>query len=142
MTKPDKVRVRFFVDGDEQANKITALLEALGYEAIREIDHDSPQTRLRWAVTRLSTQAKLTERERAILDRVLQGCGNGEIGDELGISKATVKWHMHNIFTKTGAKTREALLREALQLGGVARRDDESGADDPTPTTDDDSSSN
>jgi DNA-binding CsgD family transcriptional regulator len=140
MTKADKVRVRFFVDGDEQANKIIALLEALGYEAIREIDHDSPQTRLRWAVTRLATQARLTERERAILDRVLQGCGNAEIGDELGISKATVKWHMHNIFTKTGAKTREALLREALQLGGVARREDEPRADEPS--TDDDSNAN
>ncbi|KIG12217.1 hypothetical protein DB30_01790 [Enhygromyxa salina] len=137
MTNKDKTRVRFFVDGDEQANKITALLEALGYEAVREIDHDSPQSRLRWAVTRLAASAHLTEREVSILDRVLQGSGNTEIGDELGISKATVKWHMHNIFTKTGAKTREALLREALQLGGVARRDapssdvpsDETGSD-------------
>jgi DNA-binding CsgD family transcriptional regulator len=130
--------VRFFVDGDEQANKITALLEALGYDAVREIDHDSPQTRLRWAVTRLSTQAKLTDREISILDRVLQGNSNGEIGEELGISKATVKWHMHNIFTKTGAKTREALLREALQLGGVARREGDPSRDDPTPTRSDD----
>lgn len=133
MTNADKIRVRFFVEGDEQANKITALLEALGYEAVREIDHDSPQTRLRWAVTRLASSARLTERERSILDRVLQGCGNAEIGEELGISKATVKWHMHNIFTKTGAKTREALLREALQLGGVARRDPQPAPDQATP---------
>jgi DNA-binding CsgD family transcriptional regulator len=136
MTNLDKIRVRFFVDGDEQANKITALLEALGYEAVREIDHDAPQTRLRWAVTRLASSARLTDRERSILDRVLQGSSNTEIGDELGISKATVKWHMHNIFTKTGAKTREALLREALQLGGVARREDKTPSDEePTPTT-------
>jgi DNA-binding CsgD family transcriptional regulator len=117
MGKSDKIRVRFAVDDDEQANKIIALLEALGYEAVRELDHGSPQTRLRWAVTRLSGAANLTERERDILDRVLQGRLNSEIGEELGISKATVKWHMHNIFTKTGATTREALLREALQLG-------------------------
>jgi DNA-binding CsgD family transcriptional regulator len=115
--KTDKIRVRFAVEDDEQANKITALLEALGYEAVRELDHGSPQTRLRWAVQRLANAAHLTERERDILDRVLQGRLNSEIGEELGISKATVKWHMHNIFTKTGATTREALLREALQLG-------------------------
>jgi DNA-binding CsgD family transcriptional regulator len=113
----EKIRVRFAVEDDEQANKITALLEALGYEAVRELDHGSPQTRLRWAVARLANAAKLTDRERDILDRVLQGRLNSEIGEELGISKATVKWHMHNIFTKTGATTREALLREALQLG-------------------------
>jgi DNA-binding CsgD family transcriptional regulator len=127
MGKSDKIRVRFAVEDDEQANKITALLEALGYEAVRELDHGSPQTRLRWAVQRLANAAHLTERERDILDRVLQGRLNGEIGEELGISKATVKWHMHNIFTKTGATTREALLREALQLGRARPVADEEG---------------
>jgi DNA-binding CsgD family transcriptional regulator len=130
MAKTNKVRVRFAVEDDEQANKITALLEALGYEVIREIEHGSAQTRLRWAVTRLSSRAKLTEREREILQRVLQGRHNGEIGEELGIRKATVKWHMHNIFTKTGARTREGLLREALQLGGGARREPPPRGDD------------
>lgn len=138
MDTSDKVRVRFAVDDDEQANKLTALLEALGYDAVREMDHDSTQTRLRWAVSRLTTQARLTERERDILDRVLQGRQNADIGDELGISKATVKWHMHNIFTKTGAGTREALLRQALQLDGGARREpgrgDERELSSTTPT--------
>lgn len=117
-----KIRVRFSVEHDEQAAKITALLEALGYEAVRDLDHSSAQTRLRWAVTRLATRARLTERERDIVALVLEGRLNSEISSELEISRATVKWHMHNIFTKTGAATREALLREALQLGGVARR--------------------
>lgn len=129
MGKPNKIRVRFAVDDDEQANKITALLDALGYEAVRELDHGAPQTRLRWAVTRLANAAKLTERERDILDRVLQGRLNNDIGEELGISKATVKWHMHNIFTKTGATTREALLREALQLEPGPGRADEPADD-------------
>jgi DNA-binding CsgD family transcriptional regulator len=128
--KSYKIRVRFAVEDDEQANKITALLEALGYEAVRELDHGSPQTRLRWAVARLANAAKLTERERDILDRVLQGRLNTEIGEELGISKATVKWHMHNIFTKTGATTREALLREALQLGRPGPAADDEGDGD------------
>lgn len=116
MTGDDKLRVRFSVDDDEQASRISTLLEALGYEPVREVDRESPQTRLRWAVSRLSQQARLTERERDILTRVLHGRVNHEIAEELGISKATVKWHMHNVFTKTGAGTREALLRSALQL--------------------------
>lgn len=115
-SKPKRIRVRFAVDDDEQASKITALLEALGYAPVRDLDEGSPSNRLRWAVSRLAGQARLTERERDILDRVLQGASNREISDTLEISKATVKWHMHNIFTKTGSRTREALLRDALQL--------------------------
>jgi ATP/maltotriose-dependent transcriptional regulator MalT len=102
-SKPKRIRVRFAVEDD--------------YAATRDLDEGSPNTRLRWAVSRLAGQAHLTERERDILDRVLQGSSNREISEALEISKATVKWHMHNIFTKTGATTREALLREALQLG-------------------------
>lgn len=115
-SKQKRVRVRFSVDDDEQASKITALLEALGYEPTRELEQGSAVNRLRWAVSRLAGQARLTERERDILDRVLQGASNNEISVTLEISKATVKWHMHNIFTKTGSRTREALLRDALQL--------------------------
>jgi DNA-binding CsgD family transcriptional regulator len=115
-----KIRVRFAVEGDEQAAKITALLEALGYEVIRDLEHGSAQNRLAWAVTRLSNQAQLTEREADILALVLQGRNNSEIAKQLGIRKATVKWHMHNLFTKTGTATREALLRDALQLGSAS----------------------
>jgi ATP/maltotriose-dependent transcriptional regulator MalT len=115
-TKQKRIRVRFAVDDDEQASKIIALLEALGFAPVRDLEEGSPSNRLRWAVSRLAGQARLTERERDILDRVLQGASNREISDTLEISKATVKWHMHNIFTKTGSRTREALLRDALQL--------------------------
>jgi DNA-binding CsgD family transcriptional regulator len=119
---PTKVRVRFAVERDEQAAKISALLEALGYEVVRDLAPDTAQTRLRWAVSRLKTMSMLTEREADILEQVLQGKSNAEIGAALQISKATVKWHLHNVFTKTGTSTRESLLREALQLGGVTRR--------------------
>jgi ATP/maltotriose-dependent transcriptional regulator MalT len=136
-SKQKRVRVRFSVDDDEQASKITALLEALGYEPNRELEQGSAVNRLRWAVSRLAGQARLTERERDILDRVLQGASNNEISETLQISKATVKWHMHNIFTKTGSRTREALLRDALQLRTtpvlelVGRDDEPAAADEP-----------
>lgn len=122
MAASPKVRVRFAVAHDEQAAKITALLEALGYEVIRDLSPDTAQTRMRWAVERLTSHAQLTGRETDILALLLQGHSNGEIGQALKISKATVKWHMHNVFCKTGTATREGLLREALLLGGVTRR--------------------
>jgi ATP/maltotriose-dependent transcriptional regulator MalT len=129
MAATPKIRVRFAVEHDEQAAKITALLEALGYEVVRDLDHGTAQNRLAWAVTRLTQKAGLTEREADVLALVLHGRNNGEIGEALEIRKATVKWHMHNIFTKTGTATREQLLRDALQLGS---------ATDPSASTDED----
>jgi ATP/maltotriose-dependent transcriptional regulator MalT len=116
MAATPKIRVRFAVEDDEQAAKITALLEALGYEVVRDLDHGTAQNRLAWAITRLTQKAALTEREADVLTLVLHGRNNSEIAEALEIRKATVKWHMHNIFTKTNTATREQLLREALQL--------------------------
>jgi ATP/maltotriose-dependent transcriptional regulator MalT len=63
---------------------------------------------------------------------VLQGASNREISETLEISKATVKWHMHNIFTKTGSRTREALLRDALQLRNVSAASENDENDETT----------
>ncbi len=52
----------------------------------------------------------ITEREREIILKVIQGKSNADIASELVISQATVKTHLHNIFTKTGADSRYDLL--------------------------------
>jgi DNA-binding CsgD family transcriptional regulator len=123
--------VRIWIERDDDANRISAVLEALGYTVLRELEEGDGPSRLRWAVDRLSRRHKLTLREQDILERVLAGRNNDEIGSDLEISRATVKWHMHNVFAKTNTGNRENLLRLALQLGGI--RD----ADDPDPAGDD-----
>ncbi len=111
--------VRIWVERDEDANRISAVLEALGYSVLRELEEGDAPSRLRWAVERLARRHKLTIREQDILERVLAGRNNDEISRDLEISRATVKWHMHNVFAKTNTGNRESLLRLALQLGGV-----------------------
>ena len=56
-------------------------------------------------------QLKLTRRETDILRRVLDGLTNSEIAIDLDIAEQTVKDHLSNIYMKTGAKNRFALLR-------------------------------
>lgn len=51
----------------------------------------------------------LTKRETEIALLAREGFSNGEIGDKLFISEATVKKHMSNIFEKLGLKNREQL---------------------------------
>lgn len=116
MTTSNQVHIR--VTTDDDANRISAVLEALGYSVLRELDEGDAPSRLHWAVTRLARFHKLTEREQDLLECVLSGKTNEEIGRTLEISRATVKWHMHNIFAKTNTGNRESLLRLALQLGG------------------------
>ncbi|WP_258182880.1 response regulator transcription factor [Enhygromyxa salina] len=111
---------------------MSAVLEALGYTVLRELEQGDGPSRLRWAVNRLARRHKLTAREQDILECVLAGRNNGEIGLDLEISRATVKWHMHNIFAKTNTSNRESLLRLALQLGG-SREQDSAEQDSPQP---------
>jgi DNA-binding CsgD family transcriptional regulator len=52
----------------------------------------------------------ITDREREIILKVMQGKSNADIASELFISLATVKTHLHNIYKKIGADSRFDLL--------------------------------
>ncbi len=52
----------------------------------------------------------ITGREREIISKVIQGKSNADIASELVISLATVKTHLHNIYTKIGVDSRYDLL--------------------------------
>ena len=127
-TKPE-VHIR--VDQDADATRITAVLEALGYEVVRALDEGDGPSRLRWAVDRLARRHRLTAREQDVLIGVLEGLDNRGLSRDLEISRATVKWHLHNVFAKVGVQSREALLRAALQLGSGPDVAEADAANDP-----------
>jgi len=54
-------------------------------------------------------RATVTSREREIIDRVLKGLTNRDIGRVLGISEQTVKRHISNIYDKLGVSNRMEL---------------------------------
>jgi DNA-binding CsgD family transcriptional regulator len=116
-SEPRPTEVRISTLDDDDATRISGVLEALGYTVIRDMsaDDDGP-ARLVWATNRLARRHKLTAREQDVLTRMFGGEDHTQIAEGLGVTKATVKWHMHNIFAKTGMETREQLLRLALQL--------------------------
>lgn len=47
--------------------------------------------------------ASLTEREREVMDRIIEGKPNKVIAEELGISTRTVEFHRANVMEKMGA---------------------------------------
>jgi len=60
-------------------------------------------------------RALLSAREREIYDLVCQGLPTRQIAKMLFISPATVKVHVHNIFDKTGIRSRTALALNAAR---------------------------
>jgi DNA-binding NarL/FixJ family response regulator len=64
----------------------------------------------------------LTGRELEVLELIVGGRSNKEIGAALGISEATVKSHVNNILSKLGVTDRTQAATTALQRGLVHLR--------------------
>jgi DNA-binding NarL/FixJ family response regulator len=58
---------------------------------------------------------QLTERERQVLEGVFEGLSNKEIAARAGISEASVKSALQQLFAKTSVRTRSQLVRVALE---------------------------
>ncbi len=58
---------------------------------------------------------QLTERERTILDLMVQCLNNQEIADQLFVSRATVKAYVSTILSKLGVKSRVEAVRLAVE---------------------------
>ena len=61
--------------------------------------------------------ASLTAREREVLDLVVSGLLNKQVGAELGISEATVKIHRGQVMEKMRAESLADLVRMSDRLG-------------------------
>ena len=60
--------------------------------------------------------ASLTSREREVMERVVAGLLNKQIGAELGTSETTVKIYRHQVMEKMGAGSLAELVRMADRL--------------------------
>ena len=56
-----------------------------------------------------------TQREDQVLRGVLEGLINKDIGARIGMSEASVKATLRQLFLKTGARTRSQLVLVALE---------------------------
>jgi DNA-binding CsgD family transcriptional regulator len=63
----------------------------------------------------------LTRSEAEIALMVLRGQGRNHIADELSLSLATVKTHLHHVFDKTGTHRQAELVRLLLSLDPLCR---------------------
>ena len=65
----------------------------------------------------MANLSDLTPREREILQLILVGGTNKAIASKLRISKKTVEFHLDNLYTKIGARTRVRVAIWAVGQG-------------------------
>jgi ATP/maltotriose-dependent transcriptional regulator MalT len=70
------------------------------------------------------TQSALSPRELEVLNFVVQGLRNREIGKRLFISEVTVKAHLRRIYAKLGVKSRTEAVLAAADLPGTGFQND------------------
>jgi DNA-binding CsgD family transcriptional regulator len=58
------------------------------------------------AASQLMEPARLTMREREVLELVASGAANKRIADALGMTEHTVKFHLGSVFRKLGVTNR------------------------------------
>ncbi|HEY9290285.1 MAG TPA: response regulator transcription factor [Microlunatus sp.] len=136
-TQPD-LRVLVFTTYDSDADIVGALdAGATGYllkesrpaelfDAIRSAVSGgsalSPSVAARMVGRMRTPSEALTSREIEVLELLGQGNSNRAIGRQLFVSEATVKTHLHHIFTKLGVDSRSAALAEANRRGIIRLR--------------------
>jgi two-component system, NarL family, nitrate/nitrite response regulator NarL len=111
--------VRGLLDVNVDAARLRATIIAaqLGLSVLDEDPVDAIVAA--WSPPREQTSAndRLTPREREVLERLADGLSNREIGEALGISAHTVKFHVDALLDKLRARSRTQVVVEAIREG-------------------------
>lgn len=95
-------------------------------DALAQQQQDSSNKLLAWRDEAAHHFAKLSRRQRQIMDMVLTGHPSKNIAADLGINQRTVESHRAAIMKKTGSKSLPALTRLAMAAAWSGVPDSES----------------
>lgn len=100
------------------ADELAAAIRAAA-QSRRTLAPEAADALIRIATTPPTPGYDLTEQEHRVLALLVKGLNNREIGEALFISTATAKFHVGNILSKLGVKTRTEAAALAIELGLV-----------------------
>jgi ATP/maltotriose-dependent transcriptional regulator MalT len=114
--------VRVFLD---EGRELGALIDRLDMEQLRGSEAAPLARRLQRAMYTPDIQGgatigmgdELTKRELSILKRLETGLSNKEIAEAIFVSEGTLKWHLHNVYSKLDVRNRTGAMARARALG-------------------------
>ena len=101
-------------DGDPR--KLLVALEAASY-GLRVTDDSFAERVLRPAASDEVLLEPLTDREREVLQLLAEGLSNRAVGETLGVTEHTAKFHVNAILSKLGARSRTEAVVRAMRAG-------------------------
>jgi DNA-binding NarL/FixJ family response regulator len=105
------------------SNFVQKITQALRYPATPVVEPVPQGGRINEGVDpRRSLSARMTPREREVLDLLTFGCTTSEIAAQLCIMSSTVRAHVHNILLKLGVQSRAQAVVAAADRGIVGAR--------------------
>jgi LuxR family maltose regulon positive regulatory protein len=117
--------LRVFLD---EGPELGSLVDALDLERLGSSPAAPLARRLQQAAGKPGSQGRsngsglgdaLTRREVSILKRLESGLSNKEIAEAIFVSEGTLKWHLHNVYSKLNVKNRSGAMARARTLGIV-----------------------
>jgi ATP/maltotriose-dependent transcriptional regulator MalT len=113
---------RVFLD---EGRKLGVLIDRLDMEQLRGSEAAPLVRRLQHAMHTSDVQVgapvgmgeELTKREVSILKRLETGLSNKEIAEAIFVSEGTLKWHLHNVYSKLNVKNRTGAMARGRALG-------------------------
>jgi DNA-binding NarL/FixJ family response regulator len=111
--------IRRALDAGAQAYLLKAMSHADVTAAIRKVHSGArviPQSVSKTLAER-GPRSQLSSREVEVLELIANGYSNKEIGRALGITEATVKWHVNLILNRLDVADRTEAIVAALQRG-------------------------
>ena len=115
--------MRVFLD---EGRELGTLLERLDSERLRgseaaplarRLQQVHAQTRHSQPPNLAPSEEELTKREVSILKRLDSGLSNREIAEAIFVSEGTLKWHLHNVYSKLDVKNRPGAVARGRALG-------------------------
>jgi ATP/maltotriose-dependent transcriptional regulator MalT len=112
--------LRVFLD---EGSELAALLDRLDFDRLRGSPAAPLARRLQQTIGKPGSRQtfglseQLTRREVSILKRLETGLSNKEIAEAIFVSEGTLKWHLHNIYSKLDVKNRSGAMMRARTMG-------------------------
>jgi len=92
-----------------QARSALELMSHVLYQRAKELAEDNEA----------ADQSPLTPREREVLQCIAAGCSDWEIGERLGVSRATAHFHAENAKSRLDSRTRAQAVALAVHRGWI-----------------------